>query len=112
LSTVFIIKSSPTKGLRAYEGLRLIAAMLGMGNIPFIVFVEEGVRCLLRGAFKQTGREYLKTASDLAGISVLSESFEDIGIKIDDIDPELKAKIIGIDRLTSMVIESKATIAF
>jgi len=108
---MIIIKSGPEEGLKAGEGLRLVAAMLGMDHIPIIVFMKEGVRCLLRGAYGETGGEYLKTAADLAGINVLSDSLEDLG-GIEAIEPELGAKLIDIGQLASMMVECNVIATF
>ena len=112
LSTLIIIKSSTDNGSRAREGLRLIAAMLGMDTIPILVFAEEGVRHLLRGAHNETGSEYLKTVADLAGINVLSGSLKGLGISMENLEPGLNVKVIEIDQLASMIVESKATVTF
>ena len=108
---MIMIKSNPDVGPRVGEGLRLIAAMLGMDHIPVVVFAEEGVRCLLRGAYGETGSEYLKTTADLAGINVLSDSLEDLG-GIEAIEPELDAKLIDIGQLASMMVECNVIATF
>jgi sulfur relay (sulfurtransferase) DsrF/TusC family protein len=110
---VFLFKSSPTDGTRIEEGLRLSAAMVGMDLLPILIFVGDGVRCLLPDAFRDVKiLDYLKGVSDLAGINVLKESIDDFRLDLSDFDPRLKAIKLGLGRLAELVAESDVTAAF
>ena len=112
-SVVFIFKSSPVDGTRLEEGLRLSAAMVGMDILPVLIFVGDGVECLLPDALKDAKiLDYLKAVSDLAGIHVLNESMEDYGLNLSDFDPRLKAMKLGLGRLAELMAESDVTAAF
>jgi len=108
-----IVRSGPRDVQRVAEGLRLSAAMLGMDEPPNIVFLDEGVRCLLRQALTdQTLKEYLRTAADLAGVQVLSESMDERGIEAEDLDPSLSCTRIGLDGLAEMISKCTTVVAF
>jgi len=109
---MIIIKSGPRDGPKAGEGLRLSAAMVGMDRIPVLVFVDDGVECLLPDVFDEVGRDYLRTAADLAGIHALSESLVGHGLRIADLWPGLIVKPIDLSELAEMVEGSDVVAAF
>ena len=91
---------------RVEEGLRLVAAMLGMDQPPIIVFVDDGVGVLKEGALKDAlMRDYLTTASDLAGFYVLDAS-------MGEIDPGLDVTPVTFDELAGMMGECRAVVAY
>ena len=108
-----VIKTRPGAGSRVEGGLRLSAAMLGMDHMPVLVFLDEGVECLRPGAFDDARLwDYLKATADLAGVYVLSESLEERGLSIGDLDPRLGLTPVDLGRLAEMVAESDVTLAF
>lgn len=110
---LFIVKSSPGKGSRVEEGLRLSAALLGMDYLPVVVFVDEGVECLRIGAFSDPGMgDYLKAAADLAGIHFLFESLMERGLEVGDLDSGLKAAPVDMAQLAEMAADSDVVVAF
>ncbi len=110
---IIIIKSPPGQGSGAAEGLRLAASMLGMDVLPVVVFMDGGVDCLLPGAFEDPALgDYLRTAADLAGVYVLSESLAERGVAATDLDQGLAAEAIGLDELAEMVLGCRTTAAF
>jgi len=112
-SVMIIIKSGPEEGEGIEDGLRLVAAMLGMDYMPVVVFVDDGVECLRLGRLgDQVMRDYLKAAVDLAGIHVLSESLEARGLGVDDLDPGLEVTPVDLAWLADMVAEVDTTVAF
>lgn len=112
MRAMIIVKSGPADGARVEEGLRLAAAMLGMDYMPVIVFVDDGVECLLPGAFSDPVLgDYLKAAADLAGVHVLSESMEVLGVDVDDLDPRLEATPVDLTRFAEMTAECEAAAA-
>jgi sulfur relay (sulfurtransferase) DsrF/TusC family protein len=91
---------------RVEEGLRLVAAMLGMDQPPIIVFVDDGVGVLREGALKDAlMRDYLTTASDLTGLYALEAS-------MDEVDPGLDVTPVTADELAGMMGECKAVVAY
>jgi len=108
-----IVKSGLGNGSRVEEGLRLAAAMLGMDSLPVLIFVDRGVECLRPGAFSDPGlRDYLKAAADLAGVHVLSESLEERGLEVSDLDPRLGATPVDLFQLAEMAAEVDVVAAF
>lgn len=109
---MIIMKSGPREA-RAGEGLRLSAAMLGMDEPPAMVFLDDGVECLLRGAFDDPiNLEYLRAAADLAGVQALTESLRDRGIPSEGLDPDLGVELLDMDRLAEMAREYRSVVAF
>ena len=93
---------------RVEEGLRLVAAMLGMDQPPIIVFVDDGVGVLKEGALKDAlMRDYLTTASDLVGLIALEASMDE-----SEVDPELDVTPVTADELAGMMGECKAVVAY
>jgi len=110
---IIIIKSPPGQGSGAAEGLRLAASMLGMDELPAVVFMDRGVDCLFPGAFEdQALGDYLRTTSDLAGVYVLSESLAERGLAATGLDQGLAAEAIGLDELAEMVLGCRMAAAF
>lgn len=109
---MIIVKSGPREA-RAGEGLRLSAAMLGMDEPPAMVFLDDGVECLLSGAFDDpVPLEYLRVAADLAGVHALSESLGELGVTPQELDPALKVELLDMDGLAEMTKEYRSVVAF
>ena len=107
--TMLVIRSSKSLG----EGLRLCAAMLGMDESPFVVFIDEGVQCLQPDSVEDPYLvEYLQTAADIAGVYVLKESLIEQDVNEDSLDPALDAAVIDVSGFTDLVIECKTVTTF
>jgi len=110
---MIVMKSGPGAIARVGEGLRLSAAMIGYDWLPVIVFIGEGVECLREGAFDGSEMvDYLKAASDLAGIHALSGSLEARGIFPDDLDETIEVNPLDIDGLASMMAECDSVVTY
>ncbi len=110
---MIIVKSGPKDDTGVMGGLRLASAMLGMDYLPVVVFVDEGVGCLLPGAIEDLVlADYLKAAADLAGVHALSESLEVLGLGVDDLDPGLDVTPVDLVWLADMVADIDSTVAF
>jgi sulfur relay (sulfurtransferase) DsrF/TusC family protein len=95
------------------EALRFCAAILGMDEKPYIVFIDEGVNCLLQNAiFDQFLVEYLQTAADLAGVYALDDSLREQNISKDILDPALDVAVVDILELSDMVVECTTVTTF
>ena len=93
---------------RVKEGLRLVAAMLGMDQPPIIVFVDDGMGILREGALTDAlMRDYLTTVSDLAGLYALDVSMDE-----SEINPTLDVTPVTADELAGMMVECKAVVAY
>ena len=91
---------------RVEEGLRLVAAMLGMDQPTTVVFVDDGMGILREGALTDAlMSDYLTTVSDLAGLYALDASMVEI-------DPGLDVTSVTSDELAGMMVECKAVVAY
>ena len=91
---------------RVEEGLRLVAAMLGMDQPTIVVFVDDGMGVLREGALTDAlMRDYLTTVSDLTGLYALDSS-------MDEVAPKLDVTPVTADELAGMMVECKAVVAY
>lgn len=110
---MIIMKSGPGEASRVEEGLRLSAAMLGMDEPPAIVFLDDGVECLLNGAFDDPIiNDYLRAVADLAGVHALSESLDERRIPAEELDPALGVELLNMGGLAEMTEEHRSVVAF
>lgn len=101
-----IVFSQGWDSSRAGEGLRLVAAMLGMDEPTTVVFLDDGLGILEEGALDDPlMRDYLRTVSDLTGLHAL-------GAPLGGIDPELDVSPLTVSELADMVGECKAVVAY
>ena len=93
---------------RVEEGLRLVAAMLGMDQPTTVVFVDDGMGILREGALTdELMRDYLTTVSDLTGLYALDASLDE-----SEINPALDVTPVTADELAGMMVECKAVVAY
>jgi len=93
---------------RVEEGLRLVAAMLGMDQPTTVVFVDDGMGILREGALTdELMRDYLTTASDLTGLYALDASLDE-----SEINPALDVTPVTADELAGMMGECKAVVTY
>ena len=111
--TMIVVKSGPDETKTLEEALRLAAAFLGFDQPTKVVFLDDGVRCLLPGAISDPVlNDYLQAVADLAGIQVLSDSIESAGFSSDDLEEGLGAEIVSIEEIASMMGECGSVVAF
>ena len=104
---MILVRSGPEETGRVEEALRLAAAMLGFDELPAIVFIDDGVRCLHPQAFSDpTIHDYLQAAADLAGIHAVIRTEESGG----ELDAVLGATLIDAEELVTMM-KDYATVA-
>ena len=95
------------------EALRLAAALLGFDKPPIVVFVDDGIRCLLPGALQDpTLNDYLQAVADMAGLEVLSKSIEAAGYTVHDLEDRLGANTVSVEEMANMIGECKSVVAF
>ena len=110
---MIVVKTGPQETGTLEEALRLAAAFLGFDEPPKVVFVDDGVRCLLPGALSDpTLNDYVQAVADLAGIQVLSDSLEAAGYSPDDLEQGLGAEIVCIEEMAVMMGECGSVVAF
>jgi len=104
-----ILKSHPSNVSRISEALRIATAMIGMDVMPNIVFCCDGVYCLLKEERERSRQEYdnnLRALVDLAGIKVLSNSLEEEGLSLDDLEMSLAARVISLEEASQLIFKS------
>jgi sulfur relay (sulfurtransferase) DsrF/TusC family protein len=108
-----LIREGPRKIFKVMEALRLSVAMLGMGEEPFVVFVDDGVKCLRKGAFDGPRiSEFLQAFSDLASLQALSDSMDKYGVGENELNQDLDIELVNLDELTDLVSQCKVVTTF
>lgn len=111
------IKSSPYGSGRAAEGLRVATAMIAMDVLPQILFVDDGVYCLLGNQKPEAEEltsigERVRTLVDLVGIHTVSDSMVKRKLKPDDLDPNYNVRILSLGEVAKLISENDASITF
>jgi len=114
---LLVIKSPPYGNGKAAEGLRMATAMIAMDVLPKIMFIDDGVYCLIKNQTPEAAGltsfgERLKTIADLVGLFAVSPSLVMRNLKQSDLEEECKAKTISIDQAAELMQDSKAVITF
>jgi len=114
---LLVIKSPPYGSLRATEGFRVATAMIAMDVLPQLLFIDDGVYCLIKDQRPETVsldsyQERLRTLADLAGLHALKDSMIERGLESTDLDKNFQAKIIALDEATELFIENETVITF
>ena len=106
---MILVRSGPEETGRVEEALRLAAAMIGFDELPAIIFIDAGVRCLHPQAFSDPSlQDYLQAAADLAGVHAVSSAKESGG----DFDSALGVNLIGLDELVTLMDAYAAVASF
>ena len=114
---ILVIKSSPYGSLMATEGFRIATAMIAMDVLPQLLFIDDGVYCLLKNqrpeaAGLNSHYERLKTLADLVGLYAVRDSMAKRDLKITDLDESFNVKLLSIDEAAKLIIENETVIAF
>ena len=114
---LLVIKSSPYGSLMAAEGFRIATAMIAMDILPQLLFIDDGVHCLLKNQMPEAAGlnsyyERLKTLADLIRLHAVRDSMAKRNLKIVDLDESLNVKLLSTDEATKLIIENEAVIAF
>jgi tRNA 2-thiouridine synthesizing protein C len=114
---LLIIKSPPYGNSKANEGFRMATAMIAMDVLPQILFVEDGVYCLVKNQKAETVGltsfgERLKTLADLVGLQALSDSLFQRKLKTSDLDENYNVKTLAIDEAADLIAQNEAVITF
>lgn len=114
---LLVIKSPPYGSGRAAEGLRMATAMIAMDVLPKIVFVDDGVYCLVKNQAPEAAGltsfgERLKTIADLVGLRAVSPSMVMRNLQQSDFEEEYNAKTISMDEAAELIRNSEAVLTF
>jgi len=114
---LIVVKSPPYGTLRAAEGFRIATAMIAMDILPQLLFIDDGVYCLIKDQRPEASgldsyHERLKTLADLVGLHAFRESMVRRRLKFTDLDENLQVKIITLDEATRLFIENETIITF
>jgi len=114
---LLVMKSSPYGTLMATEGFRIATAMIAMDVLPQLLFMDDGVYCLLKkqrpeAAGLNSYYERLKTLADLVGLYAVRDSMAKRYLKIIDLDESFNVKLLSIDEAAKLIMENETVIAF
>ena len=100
----------------AAEGFRIATAMIAMDILPQLLFIDDGVHCLLKNQRPEAARsnsyERLKALADLVGLYAVTDSIARRNLKIIDLDESLSVKLLSMDEATILIMENDAVMAF
>ena len=116
-NVLLVIKSPPYGSLRATEGFRIATAMIAMDILPQLLFIDDGVYCLIKDQRPETAglesyHERLKTLADLVGLHAVKESILERKLEFADLDESFQVKIITSDEATELLIKNETVITF
>ena len=114
---LLVIKSPPYGSGRAAEGFRMATAMIAMDLLPQILFIDDGVYCLVRNqkpeaAGLTSSGERLKTLADLVGLYAVSDSMVQRKLKQIDLDENYNVKTLTLDEAAKLISQNEAVITF
>ncbi len=115
--TLLVVKSPPYGSVLAAECLRIATAMIAMDVLPQILFISDGVYCLLKGQNpEQAGlpsfSERLKTVADLIGLYVSEESLKKRNLKKNDLNENNSLKMVSMEDVANLFLENEIVITF
>jgi sulfur relay (sulfurtransferase) DsrF/TusC family protein len=110
---MLIIHKKPIPENRFEEGLRLSAALLGMDHIPILVFLDDGVECLLPDTlYKNSLKDYLRAVLDLAGVYVIKESLLTKGLSEKELEHLGNVAFLSFHELIDLIKKCKVITSF
>jgi sulfur relay (sulfurtransferase) DsrF/TusC family protein len=114
---LLVIKSSPYGRLMAAEGFRIATAMIAMDVLPQLLFIDDGVYCLLKNqrpeaAGLNSHYERLKTLAVLVGLPAERDSMVKRDLRISDFDESFNVKLMSSDEAAKLIMKNETTITF
>jgi tRNA 2-thiouridine synthesizing protein C len=114
---LLVIKNPPYGSGRAAEGLRVATAMIAMDVLPEILFIDDGVYCLLKNQKPETAGlksfgDRLKTLSDLVGLKASSDSLSQRHLEQADISEDYEFKALAPREIADLFSQNEAVITF
>lgn len=114
---LLVVKSSLYGTVLAAECFRISTAIIAMDVLPQILFIDDGVYCLLKEQNPEQGglhsfREHLKTLADLVGLFVADRSLYRRNLKKTDLDENYNLKTISMEEVASLFLENETVVTF
>jgi len=114
---LFVVKSPPYGNVLASECFRMATALIAMDVLPQILFIDDGVYCLLKEHKPETAGlssfgERLKTLADLVGLHVEESSLQKRNLEKADLDENYNLKMVSKEEATSLFLENETVITF
>jgi len=114
---LLVIKTPPYGSERAAEGFRIATAMIAMDMLPKILFIDDGVYCLVRNQKPEAAGltsfgERLKTLADLVGLHAVSDSMVKRNLRNTDFDETYNVKTISLNEAAELIAENEVAITF
>jgi len=114
---LLVVKSPPYGSLRAAECFRVAAAMIAMDVLPQLLFMDDGVYCLLKDQKPEAAglsphHEHLRAIADLVGLHVLSVSIVKRNLRTQDFDENYKVKTLSLDEAVGLISHNETVITF
>ena len=114
---LLLVKSAPYGSVRAAEGFRIATAMIAMDVLPQLLFIDDGVYCLLKNQKPEAAglnslAERLKTLADLIGFHAVSDSIVKRNLQKIDFDETYNVKTISLGEAAELIAENEVVITF
>ncbi|MDH5783195.1 MAG: DsrE family protein [Candidatus Bathyarchaeota archaeon] len=114
---LLVVKGPPYGNILVAECFRIATAMIAMDVLPQILFIDDGVCCLLKGQDPEKAglrlfHERLKTLADLIGLCVAEESLNRRNLKKTDLDENYNLKKVSMEEVTNLFLENETVITF
>jgi len=114
---LLLVKSAPYGSVRAAEGFRIATAMIAMDVLPQLLFIDDGVYCLLKNQKPEAAglnslAERLKTLADLIGFHAVSDSIVKRNLQKIDFDETYNVKTISLGEAAKLIAENEVVITF
>lgn len=114
---LLIVKSSLYGSVKAAEGFRIATAMIAMDVLPQLLFIDDGVYCLLKNQKPEAAglnsfAERLKTLADLVRLHAVSDSMVKRNLRNSDFDETYNVKTVSLSEAAELIAENEAVITF
>jgi len=114
---LLIVKSSPYGSVKAAEGFRIATAMIAMDVLPQLLFIDDGVYCLLKNQKPEAAglnslAERLKTLADLVGLHAVSDSMVKRNLRNSDFEETYNVKTVSLGEAAELIVENEVVITF
>jgi len=114
---LLVVKSPPYGTVLSAECFRISTAMIAMDVLPQMLFIDDGVYCLLKSQNPEKSglhsfHERLKTLADLIGLHVTEESLRRRNLKKTDLDENYNLKTVSMEETTNLFLENETVITF
>ncbi len=114
---LLVVKSPPYGSSTATECLRIATAMIAMDVLPQLLFIDDGVYCLLKEQDPeqiglQSFHERLKTLADLIGLYAAEDSLHRRKLKKTDINENYNVETVSTEEMANLFLENESVMTF